>query len=188
MTRITKIILTCGMYQAVWFASIFGAAHNRCYLGVIACAVMCIVHFLWVSTNRRSDTFLCVIAVATGLVTDTVVAWVGAMHFTQCTVYGPVAPPFMLALWIAFALVIRIALGWLDERYILAVVVGAIGGPLAYGAGAHIGAVTVADSLFYAYGIIALQWACVLPFLVYASRVVGRVCNQEYCAKDKERQ
>lgn len=72
----------------------------------------------------------------------------------------------MLALSGNFVLALD-ALHWLAHRPALAVAVGAVGGPLAYLAGARLGAVTLRPTEAGALVAIALEWAVALPLLLF---------------------
>ena len=64
----------------------------------------------------------------------------------------------MVSLWIAFATTLNHSLRWLVNRPVAAALCGAIGGPLAYLAGAKLGALTIGAPL-PAIALIAVLWA-----------------------------
>ena len=75
----------------------------------------------------------------------------------------------MAFLWINLAVSLRYAFAFLRERYVLAVVVGATGGPLAYLSGEAVGAMTVNNILF-----VAVIWALATPSLLILERATRR--------------
>jgi hypothetical protein len=80
----------------------------------------------------------------------------------------------MVALWVAFATTLNASMNWLKGRRLLAFVFGAVGGPLAYFAGAKLGGVTFHDPAM-ALAALALGWAIITPVLVLiAQRLNGR--------------
>ena len=81
-----------------------------------------------------------------------------------------VVPFWMVALWINLAATINFSLSWLKTRYVVASLLGAIAGPLAYSAGAMIGAITInsIDALI----IISIMWAVAMPLLFWISTLI----------------
>jgi hypothetical protein len=161
-----KLIVNIVLWNIVWFVTIFGAAKGYAYAGPLAAAAVYVFHMLCMSTNRLYDTLLVIILVLMGLVADTLVAALGALDFGPLAVAGPLAPPFMLALWVNFALLLNYALRWLKGKYPVAIILGAVGGPMAYYTGSRIGAVTLPGQLWYCLLIIGLEWAIAMPLIL----------------------
>ena len=79
----------------------------------------------------------------------------------------------MVAMWMSFATTLNVSLRWLRKRTTLAVVLGAIAGPLAFYAGAELGGVTFLDQRS---GLMALAigWAVMVPMLsILSTRLDG---------------
>ena len=77
---------------------------------------------------------------------------------------------WMIALWVNLAATLRVSLGWLDRRWFAAGLLGALGGPIAYGAGANLGAIEFAQPVV-SLAAIAGQWLVAMPVLVW---IAGR--------------
>jgi hypothetical protein len=75
------------------------------------------------------------------------------------------APVWDVVLWIQFATLLRYALGWLRGRPALAVLFGAVGGPVAFVAGERLGAVAFHPSPGFSLIALAVVWAMVLFLL-----------------------
>jgi hypothetical protein len=76
-------------------------------------------------------------------------------------------------MWVLFASTLNVSLRWLRGRWIVAALLGATAGPLAYYAGAKLGGVVIAEPL---PGFIALAagWASFMPLLIkLSSRLDG---------------
>jgi hypothetical protein len=73
----------------------------------------------------------------------------------------------MAALWFNFALLVSISLAWLKGKYLVALILGGLFGPLAYWGGEKLGALTVADAFWQGYFPLAVLWAFVLPCLIF---------------------
>jgi len=68
-----------------------------------------------------------------------------------------------------FATTLNLSLAWLKRRVVLAAVLGAIGGPLAYAGGAELGALAFVHETT---GLLAIGagWALLTPLLVLLAR------------------
>ncbi|MGB5202220.1 MAG: DUF2878 domain-containing protein, partial [Sedimenticolaceae bacterium] len=87
--------------------------------------------------------------------------------------HAALAPYWIVAMWMGFATTLNVSLGWLKGRYWLAALFGAVGGPLAYLAGAKLGGITLISSEA-ALTALALGWATIMPLLMYlAARLDG---------------
>jgi hypothetical protein len=69
-------------------------------------------------------------------------------------------------MWADFGLTLNSSLAWLQRRWLVAAVFGAIGGPLAYLAGVRIGAVSFSAPPAIVYAALALVWGVVTPALL----------------------
>ena len=69
------------------------------------------------------------------------------------------------------------SLAWLQRSPLLAAVSGAASAPLAYWAGARIGAIELIE-LLPALLAIGIAWAFVLPVLTHAARAIGSPATQ----------
>lgn len=140
-------------YQLAWFAVVVGAAQNYAWAGAAVALLVAAVH-LWL----RRDIFelkLMGLAAAIGMLVDSTLAMTGQVHFNSA---GPdLAPYWMVSLWIAFATTLNHSLRWLMCRPVAAALAGAIGGPLAYLAGARLGALSLATPAI-TLSLIAFLW------------------------------
>ena len=78
-------------------------------------------------------------------------------------------PPWIAVLWIQFGTTLRFGFRWLSGRPLLAAMVGAIGGPLAFRAGEALGAVRFAPDRRLSYGALAVVWGLCFPILTVAA-------------------
>ncbi|WP_395683293.1 DUF2878 domain-containing protein [Dokdonella sp.] len=151
-------------YQAVWFAAVIGAARDAPWVGVGVAALFVALQ-LSASTERRSDLLLVLCALLVGIVLDGTLAGFGVLHYASHDALLP-APAWILAVWAAFAMTINHSFAFLRGRADWAVVLGAIGGPLAYlGAARGFGAVVFAAPAWHAVAMLAFGWAIALPLL-----------------------
>jgi len=166
-TSSARTLANICLFQAGWWGVVLGAARGYAWLGVPIVAVIAVIHFLFISTQRRLDLLLALYAVLLGTIADTAAAVAGAITFHQSPWPPPLAPPFMLALWINFAFTLTTTLRWLQQRYAAAALLGVLGGPLAYYSGARLGALALAPRpLAAALAVIALEWLAAMLLLL----------------------
>lgn len=176
MTR-GAIVLNAVAYQLVWFATVLGAGRGLWWPGPLAVLVFAALHLGVMVRNRdvrRRDLALVAAAVACGLVIDGVLSGSGAVVFAAASPALPPggAPLWMLTLWAAFALTLRHSLRAVTARPVLAALLGAIGGPLAYlGAARATGAVSFPEPSGATLAMLAGGWCVALGLLaLLASR------------------
>lgn len=179
-------------YQAVWAAAVLGAAAGYAAAGPLAAAAF-IASQVAIAPNARRELALVGISAGIGLVVDSAQAAAGVFAFQAPL--GPVwlCPPWLLAIWAAFGTTLNGCMRWLKGRPWLGAAVGAVGGPLAYWAGARLGAISLEVPLATAMVVLAGVWAAVLPLLAGAATwlerksampaVGGRLATQGVAAK-----
>ena len=157
------------LFQAGWLACVLGAARGHHAWGPVVVALICAMHLVG-ARRRRREASLMLLAGAVGTALDSVTAGCGWVDFAGA---GPVAwmcPPWITALWVNFASTLNSSLRWIQRRIGLSIVLGVVGGPLAYWAGARLGAVSFAPSPTAGLGAVALQWGLAMPLLSWAAR------------------
>ena len=155
-------------FQLGWFAVVLGAAQGWPWAGSAA-AVAIVAWHLWRTLRPRAELVLVLIAAAIGAVWDSVLAALGLLVFPNGVLVAGTAPHWMIALWMLFATTLNMSLGWLKRRLALAAVFGAVGGPLAYLAGAKLGALAMPQPVL-ALAALALGWALLTPLLFAVAR------------------
>jgi len=164
-------LLNLVLYQVGWFACVLGAAWDRGAVGATLAIGLAVIHLV-LSNRPEKEWPLMLAAVCIGLVVDTLHARIGVLEFRGHQA-GTVAPLWVLALWLQFATVLHFCLSWLSRRYLIASVLGLIGGPLAFVCGERLGAATFGDPRLFSLGVIGLSWALALPALVWIADRLG---------------
>ena len=82
------------------------------------------------------------------------------------TLWAGFTPPWLLALWVLFAIQVNVLFRWLRGRWLLAMMLGAVAGPLSFRAGAALGAAQIPE-VAVTMGVLAAGWALWLPMLVW---------------------
>lgn len=158
-------------FQVGWFACILGAAHQQVWIA-IGISALCIGIYLWLRDNARSDYQLLLKALIYGLVVDTVLLQLGWIRFESSIPWSAISPVWMWALWLVFATTLRESMSWLQGKYVIGAVLGAIAGPLCYEAGVRLGAAQWQSPDAQVFGLIYLGivWAIAMPILLYFSQ------------------
>jgi hypothetical protein len=157
-------------FNAVWFALVLGAAAGLWWPGLAALAVFAIAT---VATSRwpRADLKLVGAALAIGFVLETALVQGGVFRYAMPVPWPELAPLWMLGLWANFALSVNHSLGFLSGRVLLAAVLGAVAGPLAYwGAARVFGAAEILSPAPVALAILAIAYALATPALAEFGR------------------
>ena len=160
------MIVNFVLFQIGWFACVLGAANGWTWLGPVVAVPILIVAFATVPD--RGALILLTLAVAgAGVFCDGCLAFAGVLGFdADPLALGPL-PLWMAALWAMFATTLDVSLRWLQRRLVLAAVLGAIAGPLAYAGAERLGGVRLAEG---AHLWLALEWAVLMVYGTWLAR------------------
>jgi hypothetical protein len=167
-----KIIINFVLFQLGWFACVLGAAKNLPWLGVIVVLAILAWH-LWQAKQAKPEILLLLIALligglfdqtmlTTGLISYQAHGWDNALHSTS------IVPAWILALWAVFVTILNVSLRWMRGKWLVMVLFGAVGGPLAYMGAEKLGAATMNMPLSYV--ALGLGWAILTPLLLFLSQ------------------
>ena len=166
------IALNVVAFQVGWFACVLGAAYGWPWAGIVAAAAAVAWHTLR-AARPAQELKLVAIAVLVGALWDSTLVAAGWISFAPDAFAENLAPYWILAMWALFATTLNVSLGWLRGRLALAALLGLLAGPLAYWAGARLGALELREPAA-ALGALALGWALIMPgLLVLARRMDG---------------
>lgn len=152
-----RTLLNLAFFYMGWFACVWGAASQRPLLGLFVTLLVLGVHF-FLTPNAMREARLIAVAGLLGFSLDTAQAALGAFSFHGAGCSTWVSPLWMVALWMNFATTLHTSLSWLTDRYLLAMLSGAIGGPLSYYAGAQLGALTLHENITVSIFTVAVVW------------------------------
>lgn len=167
-----RVLFNIVAFQIAWFACVLGGANDLPWLGSAAALVIVGAHVLR-APLRVSELALILIVGLIGAIWDSVPVAAGLLSYTSGTLIPNAAPYWIVALWMAFATTLNVSLRWLRQRYVLAVTLGALAGPLAYYAGERLGAVHFHDAPL-GLTLLSCGWACLMPAtMALAKRLDG---------------
>lgn len=161
-----KLFANIVCFQLVWAIAVGGAAHGVWWAGPVA-VLLFAAWQLPLSPAPRADLKLMAIIAAAGFVIDSALVLSGLLSFRTSVPWQFAAPVWIVALWVAFALTLNHSLESLKRRPRLAVLLGLLGGPLAYGVAAHVwDAVDLNGSALLSLTVIGVVWALLTPLLL----------------------
>lgn len=159
------IILNFVLFQIGWLACVMGGANGIPWLGLIAVALIVAVHLVN-AEDPVPEAILLSIATVIGVIWESLLAINSLMLYQTGLFIDGLAPYWLIALWPLFATTMNVSMRWLKNRFITSAVFGAIGGPAAFFAGHHLGAVDFPDML-QSMLVLGLGWGILMPVMVY---------------------
>ena len=157
------------LFQIGWFSCVLGGASNDYYLsGVIVVAAVIVIHLARAS-NIQHEIALIGITAIIGTVWDSSLTLAGLFVFANGVFYSGMVPLWIIAMWALFATTLNVSMKWMKNKYLLASLFGAIGGPVAYYAGYRLGAVEFSNTLI-ALVAVGIGWAIIMPLLMVLTK------------------
>ena len=159
-----NIVLNIILFQLGWFACVLSAASNQPLIGAVVAVAIISIH-LFISQQYKEELRIITIAMLIGLVWDSLIVAMGWISYQSGMLVSFMAPYWIVLMWALFATTLNFSMSWLKANLLLAALFGAIAGPLAYYAGAKLGAVefnNVINSLI----ALSIGWAIFTPLLL----------------------
>ena len=159
-----NILVNALAFQMGWLACVLGGANQLPWAGTLVAAFIIAWHLSQAKRPGREFALLAVAGVL-GAVWDSLLVAAGLLSYPSGTLLAGTAPYWIVAMWVLFASTLNVSLRWLRGRWTLAALLGALGGPLAYYAGAGLDGVEVTVP-WLAFGALAAGWAVLMPLLI----------------------
>jgi hypothetical protein len=157
-------------FQVGWFACVLGAANHMPVMGSLIAAVIVTYH-LYRYSFALNECYLILAAVVVGFIWETIVISHDLLIYPLSEA-AIVAPVWLVMMWALFATTINVSMAWLKRRWILAVIMGAIFGPMAFIGGEKLGAVVFVDSKM-ALLVLSLGWAILMPLILWIADFIN---------------
>jgi hypothetical protein len=165
------------VFEAAWFACILGVAHGRPLWGTAA-VVAAIAWHVAISARPAIELALVASLCVIGLVAESLVVAQGHVAYAAGQPVAWLAPYWMVALWGEFAIALNVTLRWLKRRPLLALVLGAVFGPLSFLGGVRLGGARFVDEV-PALITLAVMWAVLMPLVMALSDRLDGVAPSE---------
>jgi len=156
------VLLNIVGFQLAWWSAVLGAAHGRAWLGPLVAVAVLALHLRLMPQPRRELAFV-LVAGGIGYMVDSVLVAAGVLVF-EAHWLAPLAPAWILALWVGFATTINRTFAWLRGRLLAGAALGAVSGPLAYAGGHALGALSLERGMV-GLVMLAATWAALLALL-----------------------
>lgn len=165
-----SVLVNYLLYQVGWCACVFGAAFGHALAG-IAIASLALAAHIAMAERRRDEVQLALVAAVIGIVVDTIQMRLGTLAFRPTgSLHASLSPVWMWLLWAQFATTLHFSMAWLRQGPARATLFGAVGGPVAFLAGARLGAVTFGAPRWMALLVLGCLWSVAVPVLASAAR------------------
>ena len=158
------------LFQAGWLACVLGAAHQQVLWAVTGSLAYIAIH-IWQAKSPKREFSLLLKVLIYGVVTDTLLMYLGLLDFRNAWPSPLLSPIWMWALWLLVASTLNGSLSWLRGKPVLGAFLGAVCGPFSYEAGVRMGAASWGpDGQILALALIGLVWAVAMPLFLYWDR------------------
>jgi hypothetical protein len=158
------------LFQGGWVICVLGSAKGYPIMAAAFGLVPLILHLLLVADRRREGLLLAV-ALLMGIVVDGVHIHSGTLVFAG-SLHPALPPPWILVLWLQFAMSLRYSLHWLRRNRPVGLLLGGIAGALAYWAGVRLGAAGFGGEVAVSLLRIGLSWVLVMAVFLYLPGLV----------------
>jgi hypothetical protein len=154
-----KNIINLILFQFSWWTCILGTANNLSYIGPLFMLLFLVLHLFYLNPNFQETKFVILIALI-GTLVDTSLAGTGLISYegvySHSTRY--LAPLWITAMWAGFAATVNHSMYWLNNRSVVAFLLGAIFGPLSYLTGSKFDVIHFHTSILNILLILAIIW------------------------------
>ena len=165
-----KNIRNLVLFKLGWIACVYFAATGQPFMATLAVAAVVATH-LYSAPVVIKEAVLLAVAAVIGMAWESTLVYAGIVSYPGYAANVPLAPYWIVAMWVLFATTINYGLGWVKRDWRIAAVAGLVGGPMAFFGGAGMGAVEFSDTTV-ALVTIGVGWAILLPALALAADTI----------------
>lgn len=148
--------------QAGWFACVLSGPHGAGWIGSGFALLVAALHLAWCS-DKKSEGMLLIMVTGLGWSWETLMVMTDTLRYPGSST---VAPHWMAALWLLFAVQLNTLFRWLHGRWLVSAIMGAVAGPIAFRAGSLLGAVEF-PVLATGMMALALGWLFLFPAMIW---------------------
>lgn len=159
-------------FKIGWVSSVVGVANDLPLLGPAVILLAIAIHLFVVSQPAR-ELLLILMTGFIGAAVDSIMISAGWLSYPSGMLVAGFSPYWIIAMWMLFATTFNVSFRWLQSNMILAVVLGAVSGPLSYYFGAKFGAVTLNDFTNSMLAL-AIGWGALMPALLILAKRLDR--------------
>lgn len=165
--RWETIVVDVVGFQIVWLCCALGAAAGSALPG-LAASLAFVTLQLARSVRKLATANLIAAAALLGVLVESLFSTTGAVLHAAPWPSALAAPLWIVGLWTAFATTLGTLGQWLGRRKVqIALIAGALLGPVSYLAGARLGALSLGEPTVLSLAVIAGGWALAMPLLFW---------------------
>ena len=164
-------VMNFALYQVGWFACVLGGAYDYALVGSLI-AFMIIGYHLYFAKAWHLELLLVITAMILGFAWDSFLVQQNWITYPHGQLSAGTAPYWIVVMWGLFTTTLNVSLNWLKNKILYPVLFGALGGPLAYYAGANLGALDFIESTT-ALIALAVGWAIFTPLLLHLTKYLN---------------
>ena len=153
------------LFQLGWFSCVLGGN----LIAILVTASILLAHSRLFLKGRQEYLLLAAVT-CLGMAVDSFWAYSGVLAFPDSLTFIPL---WLVCIWVLFATSLCHSLQWLQQRLLLASVLGAVAGPSSYLGGAALAGVIIGEPRMLSIAVIALAWALVMPLILLLARAVA---------------
>ena len=124
-----KNIRNLVLFKLGWIACVFFAAAGEPLMATLAVGAV-VAAPLYLAPVVVKEAMLLAAAAVIGMAWESLLVFAGIVSYPGYAASMPLAPYWIVAMWLLFATLLNKSLRWLHGRTVAAAVVGLIGGPL----------------------------------------------------------
>ncbi|MDA3963278.1 MAG: DUF2878 domain-containing protein [Planctomycetota bacterium] len=175
MERRSYVIGFALVWQLCWVLVVAGAGSRLWPASLSLAITLLAVHLAAQGAAARRELPVLAAAAAFGLLGDSLLSASGLVDYRADLTGTTLAPVWIVVLWLWFACALHHPLSFLQQgRYVLAAVLGALSGPLAYLGGERLGAIAFPDNAPLALLGVAVLYGSAVPALTHIARLSSR--------------
>jgi hypothetical protein len=154
-----------------WGACVLGAAWGHHWLGMVVVFLLLIIHIAVIERNKIRIVFMvALITIVTGFLADTLLIILGTVEPNRWLMPPPFTAIWDLMIWVNFSITLDRALRFLQNKPILAAVLGAIIAPPTYYAAGRLGALQFSEPSYLGLIWVGVIWFFVMPWLALMAK------------------
>lgn len=157
------VVLNYFLFQVGWLACVLSAARRRAWIGIGVGFLVVGWSALRAAHPGAHLLFLLIVGLL-GLGWDSMLVATGLLRYAGTAAEDRLAPAWIFVLWLLFATTLDSSLAWLQPHALVALLLGAVGGPLAFLGAARMGVVELLRPRV-AVAALAFGWALLMPAL-----------------------
>ncbi|SPJ31735.1 unnamed protein product [Candidatus Protochlamydia amoebophila UWE25] len=161
--------ISTALFYGGWCWCLNDAAHNHTHYYGFWFVLFIIIYQIYRSNSRKADFLLVCFICLLGPLSDALYVQFGLInyhHSFHSIIWLP--PVWIFLLWALVAVNLPL-FSWLNQRWVLAAVLGAFGGPLSYFSAIRLGSISLLKPLPLTLMILGGVWLILFPCLLWLS-------------------